>query len=46
LPVSTYSVSADGTGNVGPSTALIVISTSKFLWMDASINPAVTILEK
>jgi len=46
LPIATYSVSADGTGNVGPSTALIVISPSKFLWMDSSINPAVTILEK
>jgi hypothetical protein len=46
LPISAYSVSADGTGNVGPSTALIVISAGKFLWMDASINPAVTILEK
>lgn len=46
LPIATYSVSADGTGNVGSSTALVVISPSKFLWMDASINPAVTILEQ
>jgi hypothetical protein len=46
LPVSLYSVSSDGTGNVGASTALIVVSPNKFLWMDASINPAVTILEK
>jgi hypothetical protein len=46
LPVSVYSVNADGTGNVGTNTALIVISTSKFLWMDSSINPAVTLLEK
>jgi hypothetical protein len=46
LPISTYSVMADGTGNVGPGTELIVISATKLLWMDASINPAVTILQK
>jgi hypothetical protein len=46
LPVSAYSVSADGTGNVGAGTALIVISPNKFLYLDSSINPAVTLLEK
>jgi hypothetical protein len=43
----TYSIGADGTGNVGNGTTMIMISAGKLVFIDqTSANPTITVLEK